>query len=112
MYKSSVIYVGVDVHKDTNSVSMYDSEDSSFFAEARLDAGTENICKYLRKQTKDFGLEDKEFIIGYEAGPTGLGLQRGLSKKGYTCYVMAPTQSRRLQEKGQRQTARMRGCLR
>ncbi len=91
MYKSSVIYVGVDVHKDTNSVSMYDSEDSSFFAEARLDAGTENICKYLRKQTKDFGLEDKEFIIGYEAGPTGLGLQRGLSKKGYTCYVMAPT---------------------
>ena len=41
---NSVIYVGVDVHKDTNSICMYDPEDSSFFAEARLDAGTENIC--------------------------------------------------------------------
>ena len=91
MYKNSVIYVGVDVHKDTNSVSMYDPKDSSFFAEYKLDAGTDNLCKYLKKQTKDFGLEDKEFIIGYEAGPTGLGLQRGLTKKGYTCYVMAPT---------------------
>jgi transposase len=91
MIKNSVVYVGVDVHKDTNSVCMYDPEDSSFFAEARLDAGTDNICKYLKKQTKDFGLEDKEFIIGYEAGPTGFGLQRGLTKKGYTCYIMAPT---------------------
>ena len=76
---NSVIYVGVDVHKDTSSICMYDPEDSSFFAEARLDAGTENICKYLKKQTKDFALEGKEFIIGYEAGPTGFGLQRGLN---------------------------------
>lgn len=88
---SSVIYVGIDVHKDTNSICMYDPEDSSFFAEAKLDSGTENICKYLKKQTKDFALEGKEFIIGYEAGPTGFGLQRGLAKKGYTCYIMAPT---------------------
>ena len=95
MYESSVIYVGIDVHKDTNSVCMYDPEDGSFFAQAKLDAGTDNICKYLKKQTKDFGLEGKEFILGYEAGPTGFGLQRGLSKKGYTCYIMAPTTIKR-----------------
>ena len=32
MYKSSVIYVGVDVHKDTNSVCMYDPEDPKLLA--------------------------------------------------------------------------------
>lgn len=88
---SSVIYVGVDVHKDTNSICMYDPEDGMFFAEAKLDTGTDNLCKYLKKQVKDFVLEEKEFIIGYEAGPTGFGLQRGLAKKGYTCYIIAPT---------------------
>lgn len=110
MYKSSVIYVGVDVHKDTNSVCMYDPEDSSLFAEARLDAGTENLCKYLKKQTKDFALEEKEFVIGYEAGPTGFGLQRGLEKKGYTCYIMAPTTIKRAsgeRTKTDRKDARM-----
>ena len=55
---------------------MYDPKKSSFFSEAKLDSGTENICKYLKKQTKYFALEEKEFIIGYEAGPTGFGLQR------------------------------------
>ncbi len=110
MYKSSVIYVGVDVHKDTNSVCMYDPEDSSLFAEARLDAGTDNLCKYLKKQTKDYALEGKEFIIGYEAGPTGYGLQRGLEKKGYTCYIMAPTTIKRAsgeRTKTDRKDARM-----
>lgn len=30
MYIGSVIYVGIDVHKDTNSVCMYDPADGSF----------------------------------------------------------------------------------
>lgn len=110
MYIGSVIYVGIDVHKDTNSVCMYDPADGSLFAESRLDAGTSNICKYLEKQTKDFGLEDKEFIIGYEAGPTGFGLQRGLKKNGYTCYIMAPTTIKRAsgeRTKTDRKDARM-----
>ena len=34
--KDSVIYVGIDVHKDTNSVCMYDRQDNAFFAEAKL----------------------------------------------------------------------------
>ena len=30
----NIIYVGADVHKDTNSVCMFDWNDGSFFAEA------------------------------------------------------------------------------
>lgn len=72
-----------DGHKDTNSICMYDTGDSSFFAEARLDMPEDNICKYLKKQTKDFTLKGKELVIGYEAGPTGFGLQRGFYAKRY-----------------------------
>ena len=71
--KDSVIYVGIDVHKDTNSVCMYDRQDNAFFAEAKLDAGTDIMVRYLEKAVKDYGLSG-EFLLGYEAGPTGYGI--------------------------------------
>ena len=54
--KDSVIYVGIDVHKDTNSVCMYDRQDNAFFAEAKLDAGTDIMVRYVEKAVKDYGL--------------------------------------------------------
>ena len=88
----SIITVGADVHKDTNSVCMFDWNDSSFFAEAVIEPGVENMIKYIEKARKEYGLgRDCRFLIGYEAGPTGYGLCRGLQKKGYDCVIMAPT---------------------
>ena len=88
----NIIYVGADVHKDTNSVCMFDWEDGSFFAEAVIEPGVENMIKYIEKARKEYGLgKDCRFLIGYEAGPTGYGLCRGLQKNGYDCVVMAPT---------------------
>ena len=94
LMKDSVIYVGIDVHKDTNSVCMYDMQDNAFFAEAKLDAGTDIMVRYLEKAVKDYGLSG-EFLLGYEAGPTGYGLCRGLKKHGYNCVIMAPTTIRK-----------------
>lgn len=90
-----VIYVGLDVHKETNSACMLDWAKGQFFAEAKLDAGCEYLVKYLEKTRKQFGLEGCEYVIGYEAGPTGYGLQRALEKKGYKCIVIAPTTIRK-----------------
>ena len=88
----SIITVGADVHKDTNSVCMFDWNDSSFFAEAVIEPGVENMIKYIEKARKEYGLgRDCRLLIGYEAGPTGYGLCRGLQKKGYDCVIMAPT---------------------
>lgn len=88
----SVIYVGIDVHKDTNSVCMYDKQDNAFFAEAKLDVGTDIMVKYLKKAMKDYGItSESQFLLGYEAGPTGYGLCRGLKKHGFDCVIMAPT---------------------
>ena len=88
----SVIYVGIDVHKDTNSVCMYDRQDNAFFAESKLDVGTDIMVKYLKKAMKDYGItSESQFLLGYEAGPTGYGLCRGLKKHGFDCVIMAPT---------------------
>ena len=88
----TIIPVGADVHKYTNSVCMFDFKEGSFFAEAVIEPGVENMIKYIEKSRKEYGLgKDCRFLIGYEAGPTGYGLCRGLQKKGYDCVIMAPT---------------------
>ena len=46
----------------------------------------------------------------YEAGPTGYGLQRALSAKGYVCEVIAPSQIPR--RAGDRIKTDRRDCLR
>ena len=43
----NIIYVGADVRKDTNSVCMFDWNDGSFFAEAVIEPGVENMIKYI-----------------------------------------------------------------
>jgi transposase len=92
----NVIYVGVDVHKDTNSVCLFDQQDGTILNERKLDAGFPFLDKYLKKMKKD-GIvkEEAEYFIGYEAGPTGFGLCRSLQKEGYDCVVMAPTTIRK-----------------
>ena len=78
----SIVTVGADVHKDTNSVCMFDWNDSSFFAEAVIEPGVENMLRYIEKARKEYGLgRDCRFLIGYEAGPTGYGLCRGVMRR-------------------------------
>ena len=49
---------------------------------------------------------DKQHLIGYEAGPTGYGLCRGLQKKGYDCVIMAPTTIKKSSSDKRRKTDR------
>lgn len=47
---------------------------------------------YIQRTKKDYHLKsDSEFIVGYEAGCTGLTLYRELEKKNIKCIVMAPS---------------------
>ena len=86
----SIVYVGVDVHKDTYSICCYKSKEDRFYYEKKLVAESKRVIKYLESVEKEFE-EDSLFICGYEAGPTGFGLYRDLQKAGYSCVVMAPT---------------------
>ena len=85
-----ILYVGIDVHKDTYSLCCFDFQKNELSDEITIKATTKGVIKYLeaiRKKHK----EEVLFACGYEAGPTGYGLCRGLQKAGYGCVVMAPT---------------------
>src|SRR5205809_7497816 len=85
---SKTLFVGLDVHKDTIAVA-YAAEDRSTEVVSLGMIGTRqcDIDKLIRK------LESKgaPFAIAYEAGPCGYWLYRYLTRKGLTCFVVAPS---------------------
>ena len=87
---TKVIYVGIDVHKDTNSFCAYDSREDKLFAEHKSSSKFENTLHYLKNLQKSVG-QDAVFLIGYEAGPTGYGLCRKLQKECFACVIIAPS---------------------
>lgn len=88
--KPSIRTIGIDVHKDTYALSTYCPETDSFIGEITTASESKMVINYVRKLQKESG-PNVTIITGYEAGPTGFGLQRGLLKAGIDCKVMAPT---------------------
>ncbi len=88
-----IIYIGIDVHKDTNTAHMFGKIDDIVMDHeiGTIAAGADHMIKAIRKTIKEFGLSDYIIQTGYEAGPTGYGLCKALQKAGYRCDVMAPT---------------------
>ncbi|MBO4532642.1 MAG: IS110 family transposase [Treponema sp.] len=85
----SVIYVGIDVHKDTYYLSSFLPEKNLIFAQTEMKADSKSVMKYLDK-VSDMN-NGAVVLSGYEAGPTGFKLCRDLIKWNYNCVVMAPT---------------------
>src|SRR2546427_4634482 len=86
---SKVLYVGLDVHKDSIAVA-YAPEDRGAEVVSLGAIGTRqsDIDKLIRKlQSK--GATTLVFV--YEAGPCGYGLYRYLTGKGFPCHVVAPS---------------------
>jgi transposase len=85
---SKSLYVGLDVHKDSIAVA-YAPEDRGAEVVSLGSIGTRqcDIDKLIRKlQSKSATL-----VFGYEAGPCGYWLYRYLTRKGFTCQVVAPS---------------------
>jgi len=84
---SSVLYVGLDVHKESIAVAYCtdDGAEVSFLGEI----GTRqcDIDKLIRKLRS----KSKNLVLVYEAGPCGYWLYRYLTKKGLVCWVVSPT---------------------
>jgi transposase len=87
MKNGSTLYVGLDVHKDSISVA-YAGPDGA----APVHVGSSgtrqcDIDALVRKlQSKGAAL-----VFVYEAGPCGYWLYRYLRRKGFTCFVVAPS---------------------
>lgn len=86
MTEGTKIHVGLDVHKDSISVALADSGR----APARLIGKITHDVAKLMKMLAKVGTAEELHIV-YEAGPTGFGLQRALTAKGYSCEIIAPS---------------------
>lgn len=89
-YIDSIIYIGIDVHKDSYSYCSYLKDKDTFFAEHKSEADSKNAVKYIKSVIKTAGSQEP-VLVGYEAGPTGYKLCRDLQKAGFACVVMAPS---------------------
>lgn len=84
----SIIYVGIDVHKNQYTLSSYTFENDKNFATATIEASSKSVLKYLERVGRD---KNAEFQVGYEAGCCGFVLYEELKKAGVDCMVMAPS---------------------
>ena len=88
MSQSSTLFIGMDVHKDSIAVA-YVAQDHGAEVIYLGTIGTRqcDIDQLIRKMQS----KAKHLIFVYEAGPCGYWLYRYLTKKGYDCWVVAPS---------------------
>jgi transposase len=79
-------FVGLDVHKDSITIAVADGDGSAPAVVATVPNEASGLLKRLKKLGAGATLR-----CCYEAGPTGLGLQRALEKAGVSCIVVAPS---------------------
>jgi len=82
----STRYVGLDVHSKTIAIAI--AEEGR--GEARFLSTIPNDLTRLLKALDRLGSRES-LHCAYEAGPTGYGLQRELTKAGVRCEVIAPS---------------------
>jgi transposase len=88
MSQSSTLDIGMDVHKDTIAVA-YVAQDHGAEVTFLGPIGTRqcDIDQLIRKMQS----KATHLVFVYEAGPCGYWLYRYLTKKGYDCWVVAPS---------------------
>lgn len=88
MSQSSTLYVGMDVHKESIAVAYvaqeHGAEVVSFGTIGTRQCDIDKLLRHLQSK-------GPQLVFVYEAGPCGYWLYRYLMKKGYVCWVIAPS---------------------
>ena len=91
MERRTKIHVGLDVHKDSITAAAAEPGREKARLIGKVAHDVPKLLKVLKVLAR-IGMVEELHIV-YEAGPTGYGLQRALTKRGYTCEVIAPSKS-------------------
>jgi len=90
-----IIFVGLDVHKDTITVALAEEGQRG---ELREYDRIPNTPADLKKLADKLGCTGRTLRFCYEAGPCGYGIQRQLTAAGHVCgggSLTDPAQARR-----------------
>jgi len=87
---NSIVYIGLDVHKESYTICSYRIEDDEAKFVQKIKSDYKMILKYLEQMRRQYG-EETEFLCGYEAGPLGYKLYHQLNNSGIACVIMAPS---------------------
>jgi transposase len=85
--KASVVYVGLDVHKDSIVIAYAREGREAADVWSTIPNDGIRLRKVLKLLVRDSAL----LRVCYEAGPTGFGLCRRLREAGIDCIVVAPS---------------------
>ena len=86
--EQSILYVGLDVHKETIAVAL---AEAGLREDVREHGKIANTAAALKALTEKLSGKKRGLRFCYEAGPCGYGIQRQLSAMGHECAVVAPS---------------------
>ena len=86
----SIVYVGLDVHKESITVCSYTIETDKLQYAQKLPSDYKLVLKYIEQMKRQYP-NATEYICGYEAGCMGYSLYHQLTNAGQKCVILAPT---------------------
>lgn len=90
MKNHSIIFVGLDTHKEFTEVAYcLDERSTEINHLGRVSSAKASIIKLARQLQSKFPHATLHFV--YEAGPCGYWIYRLLTSLGHCCYVVAPS---------------------
>ena len=84
---TKVLYIGLDVHKESIVVATALQDDTEAKPYGKIGGTLDALDKFIKKLAKP----ELELRFVYEAGPCGYVIYRHLQKRQYHCVVVAPS---------------------
>ena len=83
----SIVYIGMDVHKNTYSLCGIHSSTGEIIAQTKCAADVKNILKFIKSAKERMNEENEvDILTGYEAGCLGFSLYHDIP-----CVILAPS---------------------